>query len=180
MLNKFSIIGYIALVASIILFFMKPDVKTVVRIEKEIKVIQLTRIKQTILVDKKIADNNKKTDAKIKELKKKTLPELKQTIDSLIPVDSSNSEKTDITKNQLEQCLEYKFKFERDSVNLLDMTKDRNECNSQLNLVVEKVDTLVIASKKESSQKLKQGLSIGFLTGILVSAITIITVVVLN
>lgn len=159
---------------------MKPDVKTVVRIEKEIKVIQLTRIKQTILVDKKIADNNKLTDEKIKELKKKTLPELKQTIDILIPVDSSNSEKTDITKNQLEQCLEYKFKFERDSVNLLDMTKDRNECNSQLNLVVEKVDTLVIASKKESSQKLKQGLSIGFLTGILVSAITIITVVVLN
>ena len=168
--NKLSTLGYILFVISIILFFWpkQTEQKTIVRIQREIHNIQTIRKEQTRDTDTKIEGIRKKASDRISNIKE---------LDFNQEIVSNGGDSVCIENSQLEKCLEYKIKFERDSASLMLMTSDRNSCNAQLDTIVAKADTLVIESKKNESVQYKRGLLHGIVSGVVVTFAIITTLV---
>lgn len=168
--NKLSILGYILFVISIILFFWpkQTEQKTIVRIQREIHNIQTIRKEQTRDTDTKIEGIRKKASDRISNIKE---------LDFNQEIVSNGGDSVCVENSQLEKCLEYKIKFERDSSSLVLMTSDRDSCNAQLDSVVSKVDTLVIESKKNEVIQYKRGLLHGVISGFVASVVIIATII---
>lgn len=168
--NKLSIIGYILFAISIFLFFYpkQTEVRNVVRIQREIHRIQTIRKEQTAKVDNKIEDIRKDASVRISNVKK---------LDFNKEIVSDGGDSICVEKSQLEKCIEYKIKFERDSVSLDLMTEDRDSCNAQLDTIVSKVDTVVIESKKNEVVQYRRGLLHGIISGVVATAAVIMTLI---
>lgn len=175
---KVSIFGYILFFVSLIVFYFsftkKP--KEIVKIQKEIHYIQSVRKEQTKKTDSTIHVIKKKTNDRITILKQLPKEKIDSVFDSEIVAENDS--------NKLEQqkitCLEYKYKFERDSASFKLMKNDRDSCNEQLDRIVDKADTIVIESKKEASVSLKKGFVYGFISGVVAIGIAAITLVLSN
>lgn len=168
--NKLSILGYVLFVISIIMFFWpkQTETKTIVRIQREIHQIQTIRKEQTVATDKKIESIRKKAQARISNIKE---------LDFNKEIVSSGGDSVCVEKSQLETCLEYKIKFERDSASLFLMTNDRDSCNAQLDSIVSKVDTIVIAAKEDEVKQYRRGLLHGVISGVVATAAIITTLI---
>jgi hypothetical protein len=172
-LNKLSIIGYVLFIISIILFFFpkQTEVRNVVHIQREIHRIQTIRKEQTKETDSKIEVVRKKASARISNIKE---------LDFNKEIISVGGDSVCVENSQLEQCLEYKIKFERDSVSLMLMTEDRDSCNAQFDTIVSKIDTLVIESKKNEDVQYRRGLLHGIVSGVVVTSAAIVTLLLLT
>lgn len=172
-LNKFSIIGYILFIISIIIFFYPKheNVKKIVRIQREIHQIQTIRKEQTRETDSKIDIIRKEASRRISNIKE---------LDFNTEIKPDGGDSVRVVRSQLDKCLEYKIAAERDSASLLLMTADRDSCNSQLDTIVAKVDTIVVESKKETDSGYRKGLLHGIISGIVVAIIGSVVVIFAN
>ena len=166
--NKLSILGYILFAISIILFFYpkQTEVRNIVHIQREIHRIQTIRKEQTTKVDNKIEVIRKDAATRISNVKE---------LDFNKEIVSVGGDSVCVEKSQLEKCVEYKIKFERDSVSLKLMTEDRDSCNAQLDTIVSKADTIVIESKKNEVVQYRRGLFHGIVSGVVATAAVIVT-----
>lgn len=169
-INKLSILGYFLFVASLIIFFWPKTekIKNVVRIQTEIHRIQTIRKEQSTHTDTKIETIRKNAAARISNVKE---------LDFNTEIVSSGGDSVCVEKSQLEKCIEYKIKFERDSSSLILMTADRDSCNSQLDTIVSKVDTIIIEAKKTETQQYKRGLLHGIISGVVATAAVVATII---
>lgn len=169
-LNKFSIIGYVLFIISLAILSWprQTEPKTITRIQREIHYIQTIRKEQTKDTDKKIEVIRKTSETRISNIKK---------LDFNKEIKSVGGDTVCVENSQLEKCLEYKIKSERDSASLVLMTYDRDSCNSQLDSVVSKVDTVVTETKKNELIQYKRGLITGVVSGVVVTVVAIVTII---
>lgn len=175
---KLGILGYILFFVSLIILYFsfnkKP--KNIVTIQREIHYIQTIRKEQSKKADSVVEVFNKKTKRRITNLKELPIEKVDSVFDSEIDIKEDSNK----IQEQKKVCLEYKYKFERDSASLEIIKTDRDSCNEQLDRIVEKADTIVIEAKKESSEKYKKGFVFGFISGVVAVTVAVITIVLGN
>lgn len=169
-----SILGYVLFAITLVLLYISTQQppKRIIEIRTEIHRIQSVRKEQSRKADSSVESNTKRASARISNLKKYTNPELIETFEKeFVPVDTNIIQ---VSRNQIEKCLEYKYKYESDSSSLVIMTNDRNTCNDQLDSIVKKADTIVIEAEKDSKRQYRRGLFNGIISGAIIVGVVLL------